>query len=242
MINNFFTSILFLLFTVSTPTVTSTIKAKKKLSAPEIAEVNEANTVSSAEMVYNTLKANSFTMPELESFSIAFNGFNQLKDAGKIKKDILTLIDFSKSSNTKRLWIIDMSTKTILYNTLVAHGRNSGNEYATSFSNESNSNKSSLGFYATGEIYTGKHGASMRLDGLEKGINSNARNRAVVVHAADYVSQKFIQQHHRLGRSLGCPALPNHLNKEIINLIEGKSCLFIYYPSKKYTAASKLIS
>ena len=134
-----------------------------------------------------------------------------------------------------------MNTKTILYNTLVAHGRNSGNEYATAFSNESNSNKSSLGFYATGEIYIGKHGTSLRLDGLEKGINHNARRRAVVMHAADYVSENFIKQHERLGRSLGCPALPNNLNKEIVKLIQGKSCLFIYYPSKKYTASSKLI-
>lgn len=239
MIYNFFTSILFLLFTVSAPTATSTIKLKKKLSAPVIAE-NTA--VSSAETLYNSLEANSFAMPSMESFTTAYNGFVKLKEAGKIKKDILTLIDFSKSSNTKRLWIIDMNTKTILYNTLVAHGRNSGNEYATAFSNESNSNKSSLGFYATGEIYIGKHGTSLRLDGLEKGINHNARRRAVVMHAADYVSENFIKQHERLGRSLGCPALPNNLNKEIVKLIQGKSCLFIYYPSKKYTASSKLIS
>jgi len=181
-------------------------------------------------------------MPDFESFSKAFEGFTLLKEQGKIKKDLLTLIDFSKSSNTKRLWIIDMETKTILYNTLVAHGRNSGNEFATSFSNISSSYKSSLGFYATGEIYNGKHGASLRLDGLEKGINSNARSRAVVMHAADYVSEKFIKMHSRLGRSQGCPALPNHLNKEIINLIQGKSCLYIYHPSQKKSGLTKLVS
>lgn len=237
MIYNFFTSIFFLLFTVSTPT-TNLYNTPEKTTAT----LAEATAATGAEMVYHSLKGNVGAMPDLESFSKAFEGFTLLKQQGKIKKDLLTLIDFSKSSNTKRLWIIDMKTKTILYNTLVAHGRNSGDEFATSFSNVSSSNKSSLGFYATGEIYNGKHGASLRLDGLEKGVNSNARSRAVVMHAADYVSEKFIQLHHRLGRSQGCPALPNHLNKEIINLIQGKSCLYIYHPSQKGSKAVKLVS
>lgn len=240
MIYNFFTSILFLLSAVTSPTTTT---LTKNITKPEtLPLVAEATAIVTAESVYNEIESNSFTMPDYESFETAFEGFKLLKQQGKIKKDLLTLIDFSKSSNTKRLWVIDMSTKTILYNTLVAHGRNSGDEFATTFSNVSNSNKSSLGFYATGELYTGKHGSSMRLDGLENGINSNARNRAVVMHGADYVSENFIKQHRRLGRSLGCPALPNNVTKEIINLIQGKSCLFIYYPSKKYTASSKLIS
>lgn len=181
-------------------------------------------------------------MPKLEVFTKAMNGFKRLKAQGKIKKDLLTLVDFSQSSNTKRLWIIDLATNTVLYNTLVAHGRNSGDEFATAFSNENSSNKSSLGFYATGELYQGKHGASLRLDGLERGINDNARSRAVVMHAADYVTETFIKLHKRLGRSQGCPALPPALNKEVINLIKGKSCLFIYHPSQKYASSSKLLS
>lgn len=228
MIYNFFTSILLLLSTVSATPPTH-IDPPVKATA----ETVEASAVSTVSMLYKGLKANSFAMPEFETFSKAVEGFKILKEQGKIKKDLLTLIDFSKSSNTKRLWIIDMKNKTVLYNTLVAHGRNSGDEFATAFSNASSSNKSSLGFYATGEIYNGKHGASLRLDGLEQGINSNARSRAVVMHAADYVSEKFIKLHRRLGRSQGCPALPNELNKEIINLIQGKSCLYIYHPSKK---------
>jgi hypothetical protein len=234
MIYNFFTSILLLLSTVSAPTNTPIDPPVKT-----VAEVAEKSAASAAEMIYHSLKTNSLSMPEFESFSKAIEGFNILKQQGKIKKDILTLIDFSKSSNTKRLWIIDMKTKTVLYNTLVAHGRNSGDEYATNFSNSNSSNKSSLGFYATGEIYNGKHGASLRLDGLENGVNSNARSRAVVMHAADYVSERFIQLHKRLGRSQGCPALPEKLNKEIINLIQGKSCLYIYHPSKK---GSKIVA
>ncbi|KAF2518144.1 murein L,D-transpeptidase catalytic domain family protein [Flavobacterium salilacus subsp. salilacus] len=234
MINNFFTSIFFLLFSVTTPTATPTaLDAKVKTVENEVVRAKD---------VYNNLNVNSLTLPEFNCFAKALNGFNKLKEQGKIKKDLLTVIDFSKSSNNKRLWIIDMATQTVLYNTYVAHGRNSGNEFATAFSNESSSNKSSLGFYATGEIYQGKHGESLRLDGLEAGINNNARDRAIVMHAADYVSENFITNYKRLGRSLGCPALPNHLNKEIINLITGKSCLFIYHPTKKYLQASKLLS
>ncbi|MFL9845714.1 murein L,D-transpeptidase catalytic domain family protein [Flavobacterium rhizosphaerae] len=238
MVYNFFTSVLFLFFSFST-TAPKTITTAR--TAAVVASVDKAEAVT-AESLYENIKANSASVPAFTCFSTAIKGFNRLKQEGKIEKDLLTVIDFSKSSNTKRLWIIDMATQTVLYNTLVAHGRNSGNEFANQFSNDPNSNKSSLGFYATGEIYTGKHGESLRLDGLEKGINSNARARAVVMHAADYVCQDFIRQHARLGRSLGCPALPNKLNKEIIHLIEGKSCLFIYHPTKKYAASSKLLA
>ena len=125
-----------------------------------------------------------------------------------------------------------------MFNSLVAHGRNTGEEFANSFSNAAQSFKSSLGFYLTGEIYTGKHGMSLRLDGLEKGVNDNARSRGVVMHAADYVSNSFIKNNKRLGRSEGCPAIPGELSKEIINMIKDKSCLFIYHPSE----ISKLVS
>jgi len=235
MVYNFFTSVFFLFFTLTATTPKHTENAKTIASA----EVNAATTT---ESLYNTIKSHSATVPAFDVFSKALAGFNSLKAKGVIKKDLLTVIDFSKSSNTKRLWIIDMATNTVLYNTLVAHGRNSGDEFASAFSNAASSYMSSLGFYATGELYNGKHGASLRLDGLEQGINSNARARAVVMHAADYVSEGFIKAHKRLGRSQGCPALPNELNKEVINLIKGKSCLFIYHPSKNYASASKLLS
>jgi hypothetical protein len=125
------------------------------------------------EHIYSNLYANNLTLPNLESFSLALAGFYDLKDKGLISKDILTLVDFSLSSNLKRLWVIDLANNTILYNSLVAHGRNTGEEFANSFSNDDSSFKSSLGFYATGEIYNGKHGPSLRLDGLEKGVNDN---------------------------------------------------------------------
>lgn len=194
------------------------------------------------ETVYSGLHANNLALPKIESFSEALKGFYLLKEKGLIQKDILTLVDFSLSSNVKRLWVIDLATNTILYNSLVAHGRNTGEEFATSFSNDASSFKSSLGFYATGEIYMGKHGQSLKLDGLEKGVNDKARERGVVMHAADYVSDTFIKSNKRLGRSQGCPAIPVEFTAEIINTIKNKSCLFIYHPSRNYANVTKLLS
>lgn len=217
------------------PLITFVLMSFTSIDNRTVSTLSDNIATSSIEMkiatVYNHLNANDFAMPKMESFSKALEGFYLLKEKGLIKKDILTLVDFSMSSNTKRLWIIDLNTNTILYNSLVAHGRNTGEEFANSFSNSPSSFKSSLGFYATGEIYNGKHGKSLRLDGLEKGINSNARERAVVIHGADYVSNSFIKNHNRLGRSQGCPAVPVELADEIINKIKDKSCLFIYFPS-----------
>jgi hypothetical protein len=147
------------------------------------------------------------------------------------KGEKLVIIDFSLPSTQKRLWVIDFATNSILYHTLVSHGKGTGNINAYSFSNEMHSNKSSLGFYVTGETYSGKHGLSLKLDGLQKHINDKARNRGIVIHGADYATESFIKKHGFLGRSLGCPAVPAHLHKEIINTIKEGNCLFIYHPS-----------
>ncbi|QLC66078.1 murein L,D-transpeptidase catalytic domain family protein [Flavobacterium sp. LPB0248] len=215
---------------------------KKNATVKAIAKVEKVTVDSKIESVYNSLNSNNFKMPELKTFSEALKGFYLLKERGVIKKDILTLIDFSLSSNAKRLWVIDLTTNTILFNSLVAHGRNTGDEFASTFSNLNSSFKSSLGFYATGEIYQGKHGASLRLDGLENGVNDNARERGVVMHGADYVSESFIRDHKRLGRSQGCPAVPVELTNEIIQLIKDKSCLYIYHPSRSFAMEERLIS
>jgi hypothetical protein len=185
---------------------------------------------SNADAIYFGLQTNEHQLPSIHCFTQGLNGFYKLKAKGLIKKDVLTLIDFSLSSKMKRLWVIDLASKTILYHSLVAHGRNTGEEFANHFSNASKSYKSSLGFYATAEVYNGKHGLSMRLDGLEKGVNDNARNRGVVMHPADYVSNGFVNIYKRLGRSQGCPALPASLSQEIISVIKDKSCLFVYHP------------
>ena len=163
---------------------------------------------------------------------MAINGYYELKSLGLIQNDtILTIIDFSKPSNEKRLFILDLKNEIILKSTLVAHGMQSGIYVAESFSNKRLSNKSSLGLYLTKETYEGKHGYSLRIDGMSKSLNDNARKRAIVIHGADYVSESFIQKNGRLGRSFGCPALPENETEEIIDLIKNASCLFIYHQS-----------
>lgn len=181
--------------------------------------------------------------PDYDLFRKAYVGFLNLKAANKLSnKDILTIIDFRISSNTERFWSIDLSNKKVLFNSLVAHGRKTGEEFAKKFSNKLESHMSSFGFYVTGTTYTGKHGLSLYLDGMDAGYNSNARDRAVVMHSADYVNEEFIKQNGRLGRSLGCPAIPAANHKEVINTLMDKTCLFIYFPDTNYEKKSKLLS
>ena len=173
-----------------------------------------------------------------EVFTKALTGFYNLKDAGKLSKDrsILSIVDFDQKSTEKRLYIVDLDNQKLLVKTWVAHGNGSGNDVATNFSNISNSYQSSLGFYVTGEIYTGKHGKSLRLDGMDQGTNSNARNRAIVVHGADYVSQGTINALGRLGRCQGCPAVAQELANTVINTINGKTVLFINKTVDSYSS------
>ncbi|WP_309613724.1 murein L,D-transpeptidase catalytic domain family protein [Flavobacterium sp.] len=213
-----------------------------KSNSKKISVKTETTAVLENVFIYNQLDANSCVLPSFDCFNLALDGFHLLKEKGLIQKNILTLVDFSLSSNSKRLWVIDLDKKIILFQTLVAHGRNTGQEFAQVFSNQAESFKSSVGFYATGEIYDGKHGMSLKLDGLERGLNDKARERAVVMHGADYVSESFIKQNKRLGRSQGCPALPVEMNAKIINVIKNKSCLFIYHPSATHEIMSRLAS
>lgn len=191
---------------------------------------------------YETLDSNSFSLPKFDVFLAAFQGYEEIQQQGRLQNELLTVIDFSLPSTEERLWVIDMSCQRIVLKSLVAHGRNSGLAYATDFSNENESFKSSLGFYLTGEVYNGKHGLSLRLDGLEYGVNHKARERAVVVHGADYVSQKLAKRQGYIGRSLGCPAVPIEVHLQLIQLIKNKSCLYIYHPSCKQLQATKLLS
>ncbi|MGB1204582.1 MAG: murein L,D-transpeptidase catalytic domain family protein [Chitinophagales bacterium] len=170
-------------------------------------------------------------------FKQAFAGFE--KASRKRRNDILTIIDYSKASSEERFFVINLKKKRLEYKTLVAHGQNSGTQYAHTFSNKVNSLQSSLGFFVTAETYIGKHGYSMRLDGIEYGINHKARERAIVMHAAEYVSQRFISVHNRIGRSWGCPALPTYLNREIINTIKGGSCIYMHADKDSYAYNSK---
>ncbi len=188
---------------------------------------------------YNNLHSQELSY---SAFAYAFNGYQILISENKIgKKDILTIIDFSKSSKKERFFIIDISEQKVIYSRLVAHGKNSGWDVPSSFSNHVNSYKSSLGFFITGETYAGKHGLSLRLDGVEKGINDNARKRHIVIHAADYVNDGTIKKLGRLGRSYGCPSIPSENYPQIIDLIKGKSLIFIYSDQKDYLNKSKYL-
>lgn len=180
--------------------------------------------------------------PEYEVFAKALTGFFNLKAENKIKKNLLTIIDFSLSSNRERMWIVDMNKMKVVQYSLVAHGRNSGNEFATCFSNKPSSNQSSLGFYLTDGSYYGKHGISLYLDGVERGVNDKARERAIVIHGASYVSRDFIRTHERLGRSFGCPSIPMENHEETISMLSGRSCIYIYYPDKKYLDNSTMLT
>jgi hypothetical protein len=160
---------------------------------------------------------------------------------GLINEKLLTIIDYSKSSNVKRMYVIDLIDEKLLYRVLVSHAKNTGDEFARHFSNVYGSNKSSLGFYVTLNTYFGRHGLSLRLEGVESGFNDNAYDRAIVMHGADYVSREFIDRYGRLGRSLGCPAIPLTYIEEIIPMIASNSVLFIFYPDISYLNESQLI-
>jgi len=176
-------------------------------------------------------------------FEAAVKGYQKLLQSGKLDNaEVITIIDFTKPSTQKRLYVIDMRSGTVLYKTLVAHGRNSGRDYAQRFSNAPSSFASSPGFYVTGDTYQGRHGYSLRLAGCERGWNDRAKERAIVVHGAGYVSDTFIQQHGFLGRSHGCPALPGELSAEIIDQIRDGSCLFIYTTAGRYLQRSALLN
>lgn len=188
--------------------------------------------------IYQQFPENSFSW---EVFKYAMTGKKILERDGQVKKtNLLTLIDFSKPSTEERFFVLDLDNYIILFSSLTSHGQQTGDNWAKNFSNIPESHQSSLGFFKTAETYYGSKGFSMRLDGLETGINHHARARAIVIHAADYVSNSFIQKHGRLGRSYGCPALPNDLNRPIIEKIKEGSLLFIYAPDKQYQHQSEV--
>jgi len=177
------------------------------------------------------------------AFHMAYKGYTKLLQEGRVNiPDILTIADFSKSSSEKRLYVIDMEEQKILFHTLVAHGRNSGVNYATQFSNKPQSNKSSLGFYLTMGTYFGGNGYSLKLLGLEKGINDKALQRAIVMHGSDYVNTSFGASNGFIGRSFGCPAVPRKQASSIINTIKNGSVLFIYHPNHQYISKSTVLN
>jgi L,D-transpeptidase catalytic domain len=194
------------------------------------------------ELIYDSLQLEKSGLSK-EAFNYAYTGYKKLEEEGKLNKEgLITICDFSQSSKRKRLYLIDLNEYKLLLNTYVAHGRNSGGEYAKKFSNRPESLQSSLGFYRTKKTYYGGHGLALTLSGLEPGFNDKAERRKIVVHGSLYIGDNYKRWGRYMGRSFGCPAVPMKQSKILINTIKDGSCLFIYHPSKNYLSVSKILN
>ena len=192
--------------------------------------------------LYNELNAAQYDL-SFTAFRYAYIGYQTMKKQHRLNnKELFSIIDFTKDCNSKRFYTIDLEKMKIVYYTYVAHGKKSGERMATSFSDAVESNKSSIGFYITGNTYNGGNGYSLILHGDEKGYNSNLAKRSVVVHAADYANEDYIARNGRMGRSLGCPALPENIYKQVIETIKEKTMIFAYYNDAKYLKTSKYLN
>lgn len=225
---------------VSLKIATAEETTKTNITTTTTAANKPVNLDSTIAGIYHQIDFKGDEILSFDAFKTAYHGYLNLMEAGKLNKDkkILSVADFTLSSTKHRFWIIDLQNNKVLLNDYVAHGQGSGNEFATAFSNNSNSHQSSIGFYVTAGTYVGKHGTSLRLQGMDKGYNSAAYERAVVVHGADYVNSSFVASQNRLGRSWGCPAVSSQVIGKVIDYIQGGTCLFIYYPKKDYLASS----
>jgi len=196
----------------------------------------------SLHLLYDSIGLAGYDL-SFEAFRYGMIGYRILRSENKLNgKNLLTIIDFTQSSRKKRFYTIDLDKKAVRFHTYVSHGKNTGEDMAQSFSNIVHSNQSSLGFYVTAETYVGSKGFSLKLDGLETGINDNMRERAVVIHAAEYVSERWIRNAGRLGRSQGCPALPPGICKEIIQTIKNNTAIFAYYKDDQYLSTSSYLN
>lgn len=208
-------------------------------AAPEKAVSISSYGQKQIDSIYIELNDGLQQLPDKVVFEKAMTGYLNLSEANQVKSKTISIIDFTLPSTEKRFWVVDLAAGKIIYHSLVAHGKNTGDLYARQFSNKHDSYQSSLGFYLTGKTYTGKHGLSLKLHGLEPGINDHAESRAIVIHGANYVNEDYAKKVGRLGRSWGCPAIPMEQHKEIINLLAGGTCMFIYYPDEDYLSKSR---
>ena len=210
--------------------------------ATDAPAANGANAEATNGSLYGLLNLQRIGLSE-KAYASAIKGFERLKESGKIHNTrIISIIDFTKPSSSKRLFVIDLEAQKLLFNTFVAHGQYSGNAFATNFSNKPESFQSSLGFYETSGTYVGRNGYSLQLIGLEKGINDKADERAIVMHGAPYVTEHLIRRKGYIGRSWGCPAVPEKLNRPIIDKIKHGTCLFIYADNKTYIKKSGILN
>lgn len=214
-----------------------TVTSLQHIAAEEAKEATSA----AAMALYQQLNLEALGL-SFDALQYAYKGYQNLLAQGKISNaDVLTICDFSQSSAQKRMYILDVAKGKVLLNTFVAHGKNSGLDYATRFSNKMESLQSSLGFYVTKATYHGKHGLSLKLDGQDRGWNDRAEQRAVVVHGAEYIGSSRKNAAY-MGRSFGCPAVPQHQAATVINYIKNGTCLFIYHPTQAYLNGSNVLN
>lgn len=173
---------------------------------------------------------------------LGLEAYNKARKEGLDKQQILTIVDYTKPSTEKRLWVFDLNNRSVLFNEYVAHGKNSGGNYATSFSDRSGSLESSLGVFLTESVYQGKHGTSLKLKGLEKGFNDKAEVRDIVIHRANYATAQFAHKHGRLGRSWGCFAVSPAVADSLIHSIKNGTLVFAYYPDPSWLSKSQFLS
>jgi len=210
-------------------------------TASDVSSLEPFSIEDSLHHIYDVIGLEKYDL-SYEVFKYGMIGYYSLRQQGKLSnKELLSIIDFTKASTQKRFYTIDLDKKQVKYYTYVSHGKNTGEDIAKSFSNTVHSNQSSLGFYVTGETYIGSKGYSLKLDGIEKGINDKLRERAVVMHSAEYVSEYWIKKYGRLGRSQGCPALPTTIAKEVIDTIKDHTTIFAYYNDSVYLNASSFL-
>ena len=215
----------------------------KELVTTTLADENIATNTAEAvaTSLYNELDLSSLGL-SFDAMNYAYKGFEYLRNKGLLgNNNILTVVDFSQSSKQKRMYIIDVTDRKVLLNTFVAHGKNTGLDMATRFSNKMESLQSSLGFYVTKGTYFGKHGLSLKLGGMEPGFNDKAEQRAVVLHGADYIGAHRLGSAY-MGRSFGCPAVPQAQANKVINLLKDGTTLFIYHPSASYLHGSRILN
>ncbi len=198
---------------------------------------------SSATWVDATARGFEDTRLDAAVLRLALNAAMCARQSGAIANErLLTVIDYSKPSTERRLWVLDLERTRVLFEELVAHGQGSGGNYATRFSNAEGSHQTSLGLFRTADTYVGANGYSLRLDGLEQGVNDRARERAIVVHGAPYVSPASMSALGRLGRSHGCPALRPAVARTLIDTIKDGSLVFAYYPDQQWLNGSRFLN
>ena len=220
-----------------------TLDAREKSALPSASSVGSA----SSHAISATAAGGGWNPSALGSintnvFGLALRAANCAVRSGAVANpSTLTVIDYSKPSTEKRLWVFDLQSHEMVYEELVAHGQGSGGNLPTLFSNDPETHRTSLGLFRTADTYVGKNGYSLRLDGLDRGFNDHARDRAIVMHGAPYVSAEFAQAQGRLGRSWGCPALEADIAREVIDRVKGGGLIFAYYPDQQWLNASQFL-